>query len=191
MNKVLLCFLTWLLISKYHTNLGLQSFFCRTKLWAVRGSNVTWIAGGIESQGVGEEWGEACPLLHEAGGHFMFPLPRQLLPVSKPGSNPVPALASLCKREGTDGGKQVAPRYAEVLPESGNLGRFSASFLCFFILSVQMRAVPLPLSFYSPLFFSSFFFNFSPSQPPLLHRHSSLFFFFNIMFFPCILCVPP
>lgn len=81
--------------------------------------------------------------------------PRRLLPVSKPGSNLVPALASLCKCEGTDDGKQVAPRYTEVLPESCNLGRFSASFLCFFILLVQMHAVPL-LFFYSPLSFSSF-----------------------------------
>lgn len=75
MNKVFLCFLSWLLISKYHTNLGLWSFFCRTKLWAVRGSNVTCIAGGIERQGVREEWSEACPVLHETGGHFMFPHP--------------------------------------------------------------------------------------------------------------------
>lgn len=76
----------------------------------VRVSNDTLIAAGIESQGAGEEKGEAHPILHETGDHFTFPHPSGLLPVSMPGSNLVPALARLLKCEGTEDGKQVAPR---------------------------------------------------------------------------------
>lgn len=106
---------------------------------------------------MGEKGVEAHPILHETGGHFTFPHPSGLLPVLITGSNLVPALARLQRCEGTEDGKQVAPRHTEELPESNNLGCYSASFLCLFALSVQVHAVPfcLGLSLFVVLF--SFF----------------------------------
>lgn len=147
-NKVLLFFLRQLLVSKDCTNLWF--LFCRIKLCAARENN------DIESLGVGQAGGEVHPIPPKIGGHFTFPNPSGLLPVSVPGSNLVPVLTRLCKGEGTEDENQVAFRYLEVLPESCNLGSYSASFICLFALSKCVLSL-FCLRFFSCVLFDCFF----------------------------------